>query len=442
MKYKFFKVVDGVKYCAYEDGVLVKDAEGEPVEATDENTADDATEVAEGGEEKALGKVKAILGKATEKALEQGDEAVAKSLEKATEAMSSFFNSVEEKAKGASESFAPEQRTASFDVDSLKSEMAELKTNKRNSIAFEVKTKADLDYLAKSTSQGDLTGDVIEADRVPEVTRDPVRQVFVEQISDTTQVDSNGLSYVEVVTETGAPATTAELGAIPEKDFAFQEFKAPLKKVTVANKHSVELLSDAPQLVSAIRGWLATDLNIAVDDQLLNGDGTGANLSGVTTVATDLNTEIGTQIIATPNLYDVLRVAMTKMMVAGKGQFVPTHIVLNPADAEALDLTKDAEGRYLMPPFISADGTRIKGATVITNTAITADTFLVGDFRYLHVGRKGGVEVEMTNSDGTDFMNDIITIKLRRRIASYVRANDSGAFYTGTISTIITNLTT
>jgi HK97 family phage major capsid protein len=439
MKYKFFKMVDGKKFCAYEDGVLVKDAEGQPVEATDENLDEGAEEVANDADTGEA--VKAILGKATKKALETGDEAIAKSLEKASGAVDSFFSAITEKAEKASASFTPAVKEASFDVEEVKTGLAEVASNKRQSMSFEIKNKSDFDYLAKSTSEGDLTGDVIELDRVPEVTRDPVRTVFIEQISDTTPVGSNGLSYVEVVTETGAPATTAELATMPEKDFAFQEFKAMLKKVTVTNKHSVELLKDAPQLVSAIKGWLATDLNIAVDDQLLAGDGTGANLTGVLNVATDLDTEIGSQTIASPNLFDIIRIGMTKMMVAGKGKFVPTHVILNPADAEELDLTKDADGRYIMPPFVSAEGTTIKGASVIVNVGITAGTFLLGDFRHLHVGRQGGVEVEITNADGTDFVKDIITVKLRRRIASYVRANDSGAFYTGDIETIRTNLT-
>jgi HK97 family phage major capsid protein len=438
MLYKFFKILEGKKLACYEDGVLVKDAEGENVEVSADNSTDDAKEHVEAGEEE----VKNLLSKAMKKALETGDEAVALSLKGATEAVAKMFESIGEKAEKASSSFAPaEVAGASFDAEALVAEMKEMKTGKRPNVAFELKSKADFDYLAKSTSEGDLTGDVIELDRAPEVTRDPVRQIFVEQIADTTSIGSNGLSYVEVDSETGAPATTAELAVIPEKDFAFTEYKAMLKKVTVSNKHSVELLSDAPQLVSAIKGWLQTDLNIVVDDQLLNGDGTGANLTGVFSVATDINASIGSQVIPTPNLFDVIRVAITKMQIAGKGQFVATHVLLNPEDAEDLDLTKDADGRYLMPPFISADGTKIKGATVITNTAVTVDTLLVGDFRFLHVGRKGGVEIEMTNSDGDDFTKDIITVKLRRRIASYVRANDSGAFYTGTISTIIANLT-
>ena len=78
----------------------------------------------------------------------------------------------------------------------------------------------------------------------------------------------------------------------------------------------------------------------------------------------------------------------------------------------------------------------VKGARIIENTGLTAGKVLIGDFRKLHIGTKGGVEIEMTNSDGTDFTKDILTVKLRRRVASYVRTNDVGAFWYGTIATI------
>ena len=120
--------------------------------------------------------------------------------------------------------------------------------------------------------------------------------------------------------------------------------------------------------------------------------------------------------------------------------FNANYVILNPDDADALDLTKDANGQYVLPPFRSADGTTIKGARVIENVGIAAGDFLVGDFSKLHIGTQGGVEIEMTNSDGNDFSADILTVKLRRRIASYVRTNDNGAFQTGTIATVIAQL--
>jgi HK97 family phage major capsid protein len=210
----------------------------------------------------------------------------------------------------------------------------------------------------------------------------------------------------------------------------------------IRDKHSVEILKDAPQLVSAIKGWLNEDVNIVTDNQLLNGNGIGDNLPGVFTVASELDaTAVGDKRVEDANLYDVIRVALTKVAVSGKGKFIANYVLLNPEDADALDLTKDANGQYILPPFRSADGTTIKGARVIENVAIPTGEFLVGDFRKLHIGVKGGAEVEMTNSDGTDFAKDILSVKLRRRVASYVRANDNGAFWTGTIEDVITALT-
>jgi HK97 family phage major capsid protein len=382
-----------------------------------------------------------MLGAAMQKAIVAGDKAAAASFEKAMESVTALMDKVTEVATSKSKGLQlPTQHSASFDAKAVQEKLASMKKS-AGSVAFEIKNKADLEYFAKATSKTDLTGDVIEPDRQPEVTRDPVRSPFMEDIADTSETNSDYVSWVEVVTETGAPATTAELATMPEKDFAFQEFKKPIEKVTVTNKHSVELLSDAPQLVNEIRNWLNEDLNIVTDTQLLSGNGTTPNLQGVLGVATTLDgTAIGTQRIANANKFDVLRIAMTKIITDGKGKFIPNFVVLNPADTETLDLTKNADGDYIMPPFYSANGMLIKGARVIENTAITAGTFLVGDFRKLHVRRKGGVEIEITNSDGTDFVKDIITVKLRRRLTSYTRGNDDGAFRTGSFATCIAAL--
>ncbi|MGI1661375.1 phage major capsid protein [Palleronia sp. KMU-117] len=394
---------------------------------TEEETVDEATK---------------MLGEAMRKAIEAGDQAAAESIRKANEAVGSFLDAVADqaKAKAAGVKVEVAERKASFDVERVAKQIESLRDSK-GSVSFELKTKQDLDYLAKSTAKDDLTGDVILPERDPEITRDPVREPFMEQIADTRETNSDYVSWVEVVTETGAPASTAELGTMPEKDFAFQEFKKPIEKITVTNKHSVELLQDGPGLVAEIKNFLAEDINVTTDTQLLSGNGTSPQLQGVLGIATTLDaTAIGSQRIANANKFDVLRIAMTKIAKAGKGKFRPTHVILSPDDIETLDLTKDADGRYIVPAFYTPGGMLIRSARIIENTGITAGTFLVGDFRKLHVRRKGGVEIEITNADGTDFVKDIMTIKYRRRLTSYVRGNDDGAFQTGSFATCIAAL--
>ncbi len=428
---KFFKLVNGKKFYCDEKGVLVqKDGADVAVPETD-TTAEDIETVDEATK---------MLAEAFRKAVEAGDKVAQESIRKANEAMSDFFDAVATKAAEKAPRVELVATKASFDVESVAKQLEDVATKSGTSVTFEIKGAEDLKALQKSVSKTDLTGDVILPDLQPGMERAPVREVFIEQIADTQDTTSDYVSYVEVVTETGAPATTAELAAIPEKDYTFQEFKKPVQKIAVINKHSVEILQDGPELVNAIKGFLLEDLNIVTDGQLLSGNGTAPNLQGVLGVATDLNTEIGTQILANATHADVLRIGMTKIRVAGKGKFRPTHIILNPVDVEALELTKATDGQYVLPPFVTSDGMRIGGATVIENTAITAGTFLMGDFRKLHVRRRGGVEVEITNSDADDFAKDIITFKIRRRLVSYVKTNDAGAFRTGTFATIKTNL--
>ncbi|MCL5460024.1 hypothetical protein M3M33_15415, partial [Loigolactobacillus coryniformis] len=63
--------------------------------------------------------------------------------------------------------------------------------------SFEVNTKADLEALTKATGTINFTGDVVEPSRDPEITRAPVRQVFIENIANTMDVQNTGLIYVE-----------------------------------------------------------------------------------------------------------------------------------------------------------------------------------------------------------------------------------------------------
>lgn len=432
MKKKYIIVAGKKLYCD-EKGALLKNAEGEFEEVPETDTT--AEEVSE--EEVGEGEVAKALKKAKDAILAKADKSLGESQVKALESIDALFKGISDSAKKHTKVGAGEAK-ASFNVEEVEKGLKDLATHQRNSFAFEIKSKKDLEFLTKSTAHDDLTGDVIQPNVVPEITRGPVRTVFMESICDVTpNMTSDNLAYVETVTETGAPASTAELATIPEKDFAFQEFKAPLKKITVSNKHSVEILSDAAQLVNAIKGWLQEDVNIVTDQALLTGNGTGANLQGVLGVATVLDAAaVGTKRVANANLYDVIRVALTKVAVAGKGKFNANYVVLNPTDADELDLTKDDNGQYVLPPFRSADGTMIKGARVIENVGMTAGSFLVGDFTKFHLGTKGGIEIEMTNSDGTDFAKDILTVKLRRRMAAYIRTNDSGAFQTGVIATV------
>lgn len=395
------------------------------VEATEEATTDEATK---------------MLSQAMQKAMEAGDKVAAAKLKDAQDAVADMLDSVAAVAKAKTVVAEVTEQKASFDAEDVLTKARSLKGAPGN-VVFKFNDAKELTSFTKTTSTGSLTGDVIPTDMDTDISRTPQRRTFVEDIADTVPTDSDTVEWVEVVTETGAPATTAELAAIPAKDFTFRTQRQAVEKIAVINKHSIELLKHAPELVAAIQRMLNSDMRIATDAQLLSGNGVTPNLQGVLGVATVLNAAaIGTQRVANANLFDVLRIAGTKIASAGQGQFNPNFVVLNPVDTEKFDLTKNADGDYIMPPFYDAAARLIRGARVIENTGIAADTFLMGDFNYLHVRPNGGTEVAFSNSDGTDFQNGILTVRMLRYLAAYVKNNDSGAFQTGSISGVVAAL--
>ena len=70
----------------------------------------------------------------------------------------------------------------------------------------------------------------------------------------------------------------------------------------------------------------------ALEDQIVSGDGTGENFTGLLTVSGTLAQAWSTDLVTT------LRKARTTMAVQGEQ---PTAWVLNPEDAEAIDLLRD-----------------------------------------------------------------------------------------------------
>jgi HK97 family phage major capsid protein len=425
-----YKIINGIKCLCDSRGVIMKDAEGADVVVTDEQATklEEHVDGAPAGadepkvDEEAVEELKAFFaGMATKEA---------KDAVKALDLIGGFSKA---SRKAFSDAFSAEMKASekgALDVDAIKKGFASVKSAGGKSFEFEVKSLSEL---------SSLTGAVIEPERDPSIIRSPQRKVLIEDLADTGGMSSNKVTWVEVLGESGAPAMTAELATFAEKDYTFAVYEASALKVTVMSKHSTEILEDMPQLVSAVKSMLAEDLNLKVDSELYSGAGTAGLFNGIYTQATAFSA--GTLVVALPNKLDVLRSALVQVATAGKGNYQPNAIMLNPIDAGLLDMTKDTNGAYVMPPFTTADRTVIKGVQIIESTLVTAGTFLVGDFRKLHIRNKRGLSIQVATENGTDFEKDILTIRASRRLASYVKTNDSGAFVKGTFSTAITDLT-
>lgn len=335
------------------------------------------------------------------------------------------------KSQSAKASFTDGSGNKSYSPEEVVAGIKSVKKQSGKSFDFTFKTLSELDSL---------TGNVILEDRRSDITRAPVRPLFVEDLLSSTSTISDKVNYTECIGETGEPLTTEELADIQEKDFEFNVFSSPVRKITVMHKQSNEILEDAPQLVGLIKQWLQEDMNLKAEDKILFGDGSANEFTGIYTMATSFSAGTFANKVVDANNMDVLRVAINQIMNASKSRYYPTEIFMNNDDVTAMELTKDANNNYIMPPFTSADKTQVKGVKIISSNTINSGEFLVGDFRKGNVANRRALNVQIATENSTDFEKDMIAIRLTRRFAFYVRHNDAGAFVKGTFADAIADI--
>ena len=175
---------------------------------------------------------------------------------------------------------------------------------------------------------------------------------------------------------------------------------------------SKQVLDDSPMLQSFIEGRLQYGLKLEEEDQLLNGDGTGSNLSGILDSG---NFTAFTRAQTGDTNIDTLRRAITQ---AALSEYMADTIVINTADWEAIELTKATDGQYVWTNPALGNAPQLWGKRVVATNAITAGTFLVGAFAMgaqIWDRQQASVMVSLENSD--NFVKNMVTILAEERLA-------------------------
>lgn len=312
-----------------------------------------------------------------------------------------------------------------------KDELAAMKDKSGASVQITLKAAGT---MAESTN---ITGIIPQGERETGITRTVRRNPYILQLVNIGTIMSNLWEWVEQKNPDGGAGMTAEAAAKSQADFDLVLASASVKKVTAYIKVTKEMLDDVELLRSEIDQELSELINLKIDDQILTGTGSGANLTGILQNATAWAAGSFALAIPTPNNFDVLRTAINQVRV---NLFEPTDIVMHPTDVTAMDLVKDTTGQYVLPPFSTTNGTVISGIRVVANTGVTLGSFLVGDFTKSGVRFKEGITVNV-GYENDDFTKNLVTILAEARLVHRVKSNHYGAFVKGTLSTAITALT-
>ncbi len=254
----------------------------------------------------------------------------------------------------------------------------------------------------------------------------PVRQLRVRDLVSVGTTDTDMVEYVEETVRTEGAAETPYGSLAPAADYEYTRREVNVKRIPHYVKATKANLADAGQLRTLLDNRLMYGVGKRLDTQMVNGSGTGDNLTGILN-ALNLQ-EVNTAGLSVP---DAFHRGMTAVRLTLEDE--PDAFLVHPTTYQNFVLSKGTDGHYLnlQGPQLTAPA-NIWGKSAVVSTVIPSTSALVGNWAMgATLWVRSGIQVAATDSDDIDFRKGIITILAEMRAAFAVTQVKAFAEITG-----------
>lgn len=219
------------------------------------------------------------------------------------------------------------------------------------------------------------------------------------------------IPYMEETTTTNNAAARLENGQAGESAIGTTEKIANVIEIATFLPISERLMEDVPAAESYVTGRLNVFMQLAEENELLNGLGSGASMYGLLHVV-----GLQTQAKASDPIPDAVYKAMTLVQV--NSQLSANGVVMHPSDWQTIALLKTTDGVYIWGSPAGAAPERIWGLPVVKTTSITQHTALLGSFDMAaQIFRRKNITFEVSNSHSDYFIKGKLAIRAAERLA-------------------------
>jgi HK97 family phage major capsid protein len=226
---------------------------------------------------------------------------------------------------------------------------------------------------------------------------------ILDLLVDRQALAGNTFEFLRQTVRTNNAAPVADSAQKPTSVFTVAPVEDRARVVAHLSEAIPErFLNDQPSLLRFLDSEMREGVLQALETQIMSGDGTGENFTGL------LNTS-GTLV----DVFTTLRKARTALELYNQ---VPTAWVLHPSDIETIELTQDNEGRYYLGgPSGELNVTTVFGELPrIPSTAVPAGTAVLGDWSQLRLLVREDVRLDADKS-GTLFEKNQIKLRAEGR---------------------------
>lgn len=279
-------------------------------------------------------------------------------------------------------------------------------------VDVEMNFRAVTDVTTGATSGGAL----IQKQRLGRIGNDFLdRRTFLIDLLPSIRVTTGSVEVVQdqspLADLANKAVEVAEAAAKPQAGPTLAVVTEPIQTVAAWANITRQAAADGPQIMDYLDGRLRYSVKRRADGQIINGNGTSPNISG-------LLDRVGINAYTAPagaeEAYLSIRKAITMM---DQDEAVPEIIVMNPDDAEKFDLANHAaDGLHAVPNVAGPSARTAWGLTVVKSTAVAPLTAVLVDPMAVAVLDRQQVTAYMTDSHASLFVSNILTLLLEARL--------------------------
>jgi HK97 family phage major capsid protein len=267
--------------------------------------------------------------------------------------------------------------------------------------------------IGEGGSPQDPVDTIVRPDRLAGIVPGAFRSLNVLDVIPMGSTSSNQVEYTQELAFTNAAAERAEGTAKPQTDLTFKLVQEPVRTLAHWIKMSKQVMEDAPALEGYVNRRMIHGVQRRLQFQILRGNGTSPNLSGLSAS--------GRHTAFTPTTGETALDSINRAKYAViAADFTPNVVMVNPADWGAIERAKVSGGGYTL-----GDGAAITyvangmiplvwGLMVVPSNDVASGKFYVMDTNAVQMFNRQGVTVELGFA-GDDFTNNLITLRAEMR---------------------------
>lgn len=258
------------------------------------------------------------------------------------------------------------------------------------------------------------------SDRRPGLVEGAFRVFTIEDLLVSIPTSSNAIDWVRENVFTNNAAEVAEGGQIGQSSITFSPGTMPVQSIAHFVKVTRQLAMDNAAMAAYINRRMIYGVNLRVENQLVAGNGTSPNLSGLTLAGNFTAHGYTSASLTALNLSPTNRFDLIGKMIGdcALADYPADVVVLNTADWWTLRLTKDTQGRYILGDPGSAAPPVLFGLPVVASNAMTSGNVWVGSLSQAATKHdRETVTLDLSDSDENNFQLQLVSVRAIRRVA-------------------------